>query len=47
MSEETTYYQRNRETALHRAKKYYEDEKELLRKKTKNKYRELSEEEKI
>ena len=44
---ETTYYQRNREVILNRAKDYYENNKELLREKAKNKYRELSEEEKI
>ena len=43
---ETTYYQRNREVMLNRAKDYYENNKELLRERAKNKYRELSEEEK-
>ena len=45
---ETTYYQRNREVILSRAKDYYENNKELLRERerAKNKYRELSEEEK-
>ena len=40
---ETTYYQRNREVILNRAKDYYENNKELLRKRerAKNKYREL------
>ena len=28
---ETTYYQRNRETVLNRAKHYYENKKEVLR----------------
>ena len=42
---ETTYYQRNREVIVNRAKDYYENSKELLRERTKNKYRELSEEE--
>ena len=28
---ETTYYQRNREVILNRAKDYYENKKELLR----------------
>ena len=37
MSEETTYYQRNRETMLNRARKYYEDDKERLRVEAKNK----------
>ena len=44
---ETTYYQRNREAILNRAKDYYENNKELLRERAKNKCRELSEEEKI
>ena len=44
---ETTCYQRNREVILNRAKDYYENNKELLRESAKNKYRELSEEEKI
>ena len=39
---ETTYYQRNREMILNRAKDYYENIKELLRERAKNKYRELS-----
>ena len=43
---EATYYQRNREVILNRAKDYYEDNKELLRERAKNKYRELSAEEK-
>ena len=42
-----TYYQRNRETILNRGKKYYENKKEILREKARDKYRELSEEEKI
>ena len=40
---ETTYYERNRDVMLNRAKYYYEN-KELLRERAKNKYRELSEE---
>ena len=43
----TTYYQRNREVILNTAKRYYYDNTEVLREKVKNKYRELSEEEKI
>ena len=43
---ETTYYQRMREVILNRAKDYYENNKELLRERTKNKDRDLSEEEK-
>ena len=35
---ETTYYQRNREAILNRAKYYYENNKELLRERAKNKY---------
>ena len=41
----TTYYQRNREVMLNRANEYYENNKEVLREKSKNKYRESSEEE--
>ena len=44
---ETNYYQRNREVILNRAKDYDENNKELLRERAKNKYRDLSEEEKI
>ena len=44
---EETYYQRNRKTILNRAKEYCENNKELLREKVKNKYRQLSEEENI
>ena len=42
----TTYYKKNREVMLNRAKRYYYDNIEVLREKAKNKYRELSEEEK-
>ena len=35
---ETTSYQRNRETVLKRAKDYYENNKEVLRQKAKNRY---------
>ena len=41
-----TYYQRNRDVILNRAKDYYENDKERLREQTRNKYRNLSEEEK-
>ena len=41
---ETTYYQKNRDVILNRAKDYYENNKKLLRERAKNKYRELSEE---
>ena len=40
----TTYYQRNREIMLNRAKVYYENDKERLREQARNKYRNLSEE---
>ena len=33
----TTYYQRNREVILNRAKDYYKNNKELLRERAKNK----------
>ena len=37
---ETTYYQRNKDILLNRAKEYYENNnKELLRERAKNKYR--------
>ena len=42
MSDRTTYYQRNREIILNRAK----EKNEVLREQVRNKYRELSEEEK-
>ena len=45
MSEET-YYQRNKVTILNRAKEYFEYNKKRLRQQAKNKYRELSKEEK-
>ena len=45
-SEETTCYQRSRETILNRAKKYYDDNNEVLTGKARNKYRKLSEVEK-
>ena len=44
---ETTYYQRNRDLILGRAKRYYENDKERLRDKARDKYKELSKEEKI
>ena len=43
---ETTYYQRNKETILNRTKDYFKNNKEVLRKRAKNKQRELSEEDK-
>ena len=42
----TTYYQRNGEIMLNRAKDYYENDKERLREQARNKYRSLSEEDK-
>ena len=41
-----TYYRRNRDVILNRAKGYYENNKERLRVQARNKYRSLSEEEK-
>ena len=48
MSENTylTYYRKNRDLILNRAKGYYENDKERLRTQARNKYRNLSEEEK-
>ena len=42
-----TYYQRNWDVILNRAKDYYENDKERLREQTRDKYRNLSEEKKI
>ena len=41
-----TYYQKSRDVILNRAKDYYENDKERLRTQARNKYRNLSEEEK-
>ena len=41
---EKTYYQRNRDVILNRAKDYYENDKERLREQARYKYRNLSEE---
>ena len=41
-----TYYQKNRDVILNRAKDYYENNKERLRDQAKDKYRNLSEEDK-
>ena len=41
-----TYYQKNLNVILNRAKDYYEDDKERLREQARDKYRNLSEEEK-
>ena len=48
ISEKTdlTYYQKNRDVILNRAKDYYENDKERLREQARDKYRNLSEEEK-
>ena len=43
---ETTYYRRNKEAILNRAKNYYHDNIEELRERAKKKYRALSEKEK-
>ena len=43
---DTTYYQRNWEIILNRAKSYYENDKERLREQARDKYRNLSEEDK-
>ena len=40
-----TCYQRNRDVILNRAKDYHENNKERLREQARNKYRNLSEEE--
>ena len=45
-SVELTYYQRNRDVILNRAKDYYENDKQRLREQTRDKYRNLSEEDK-
>ena len=43
---ETTYYQRKSDVILNRAKDHYENDKERLRDNARDKYRNLSEEEK-
>ena len=45
-SADLTYYQKNRDVILNRARDYYENDKKRLRKQAKNKYRNLSEEKK-
>ena len=45
-SADLTQYQRNRDLILNRAKDYYENDKERLREQARDKYRNLSEEEK-
>ena len=42
-----TYHQRNGDVILNRAKDYYENDQERLRKQARDKYRNLSEEEEI
>ena len=42
----TTYYQQSRLVILNRANEYYGNNKEVLKEKGENKYKELSEEEK-
>ena len=42
MSDKTTYYRRNTERILNKAKTYYENNKEVLRQKAKHKYKELT-----
>ena len=44
-SDEETYYHKNRDVILNRAKDYYENDKERLREQARDKYRNLSEEE--
>ena len=41
----TTYYQKNREMVLNKAKDYHENDKERLKEQAKNKYKNLSKEE--
>ena len=45
-SVELTYYQRNRDVILNRAKYYFENDEERLRQQAIDKYKNLSEEEK-
>ena len=45
-SNEETYYQRNRDVIVNTAKVYYENDKERLKDQVRDKYRNLSEEEK-
>ena len=45
-SVDSTYYQRNRDVILNRSKHYYEKDNERLRVEARDKYRNLSEEEK-
>ena len=43
---ETSYFQRNKEVMLNRVKEYYQNNKKVLRGKARNKYTELSDEQK-
>ena len=45
-SADLTYYQRNQDMILNRAKDYYENDKNRLREQARDKYRNLSEEKK-
>ena len=45
-SADLTYYQKNRDVILNRAKDYYENDKERLRRQARDECRNLSEEEK-
>ena len=42
-----TYYQRNREIALNKAKNYYKNNNKRLKKQAREKYRNLSEEDEV
>ena len=44
---EETYYQKNKEVILNRAKYYYENDKERLREEERDKYRNLSKKKKL
>ena len=44
--DDLTYYQKNRDVILNRGKDCYENDKERLREQARDKYRNLSEEEK-
>ena len=43
----TTYYQRNRDMVLNKAKDYHKNNEKKLREQARDKYKNLSEEEKI
>ena len=45
-SSKGTYYQRNWDVKLNRAKKYYKNNKKVLKDRAKDKYRDISDEEK-